>query len=1046
MAEFRSRRKTPVFFSINPVPERAENPPAGHRLGYPTELKPKAIQFVPFLNQNENNRLLYNIAMLTQRIADYETEFGGFEKLMPHRIKHVLMVASLYDSFLLADDERLNEALFSELLDTTIRSAPRITRVSTAEKAFERLEKGPFDLVIAMIQIGDTDMDSFVAGLRKIHPGLPVVLLSFNMQDVLNISEPTRAQVNGIFLWHGDTRIFSAIINLLEDEMNFEHDSKVGVQAVLLVEDNIKFYSSYLPAIYSELMKQTQIVMAEELNPSKKMLRLKARPKILFCNNFDKAWEIYGKYKANLLGVISDIEYPMAGRCEPEAGLLLAKKIKAESPDMPVLLQSSNSRFSAMAQSLGASFMNKAASDLSKQLRNFIVRYFGFGDFIFSDKSGRELARAADLHTMLKLLKTVPAESILYHAGRNHFSKWLFARTEFETAHHIRPKKISEFRDAEALRKYLIETLYQFIYKTQMGTVLKFDRKLFDNTTPFVKIGSGSIGGKARGLAFVDFLLSKDDISERFPGVFITVPNTIVLATDVFDFFIEQNNLDALIEEPYPGERIADAFLKARLPDYVREDLRAIVEKLDGPLAVRSSSLLEDSKTQPFAGVYKTYMLANNHPDPEARLKELEKAVKFVYASTFSSEAKDYRRFTPHLPDEEKMAVVIQKVVGRSYAGGARFYPIFSGVVQSYNYYPVPPLSSEDPIAHIAMGLGKTIVEGRTALRFSPSHPRNLHQFSTIEDFFNNSQKDFIALDVSSTEIRPLSYEKEPDLLTVETGVAEADGTLELVASSYSAENDVIQDSIAQPGDRLVTFAPILKNELIPLSEILKNLAKLGQEAMGANIEMEFAATFDPESRRTEFNILQMRPMVSRSMVKKVHFRDLNEADIVCESASTLGNGYITDVADLIYVKPETFTSLKTREIAAEIGELNLKLKDENRFCMIIGPGRWGSSDPFLGIPVKWNHISHSKVIVEAAYGAFSADPSYGTHFFHNLTSLGIGYFTVNPEEGEGRVDWGWVERQPVLTDLKYVRHIRLAKPLDIRIDGSTGKGVIAHT
>ena len=986
------------------------------------------------------------LRMMAPLIADYETEFGGFEKLMPHRIKNVLMVASLYDSFLLADDERLNEALFSELLDTTVHAAPRITRVSTADLAVERLQKGPFDLVIAMIQIGDTDMDNFVTGLKKEYPGMPVVLLSFNMQDVLNISEPTRAQVNGIFLWNGDTRIFSAIINLLEDEINFEHDSQVGVQAVLLVEDNIKFYSSYLPIIYSELMKQTQIVMAEELNPSKKMLRLKARPKVLFCNNFDKAWEIYSGYKANLLGVISDIEYPMAGKTEPEDGLILSKRIKAENPDMPVLLQSSNSQFSSRAQGLGASFMNKASSDLSKQLRNFIVRYFGFGDFVFTDKNGFELARAADMHTMLKLLKTVPIDSILYHAGRNHFSKWLFARTEFETAYHLRPKMISEFKDSEALRKYLIETLYQFIYKTQLGTVLKFDRKLFDNATPFVKIGSGGIGGKARGLAFVDFLLSRNPIGESFPGVSITVPNTIVLATDVFDFFLEQNNLDAMINERYSGERIADIFQKARLPDFVVQDLRVIVEKLEGPLAVRSSSLLEDSKTQPFAGIYKTYMLANNNPDPELRLKELEKAVKFVYASTFSNEAMAYRKLTPHLPDEEKMAVVIQKVVGRSYAGGERFYPVFSGVVQSYNYYPVPPLTSEDPIAHIAMGLGKTIVEGLTALRFSPSHPRNLHQFSTIDDFFANSQKSFIALNVSGTEIKPLSYDKEPDLEPVEIAAGEADGTLELVASSYSVDNDVISDSISQPGARLVTFAPILKNELIPLSEILKSLSKLGREAMGANIEMEFAATIDPQTRFTQFNILQMRPMVSRSVIKKVRLDDVDQSAIVCSSDSTLGNGHINDITDLIYVKPETFTNLKTRDIAAEIGELNLKLKSEGRFCMIIGPGRWGSSDPFLGIPVKWNHISHSKIIIEAAYGGFSADPSYGTHFFHNLTSLGIGYFTVNPEKNEGFIDWDWLNSRPVLADLQYVRHLRLTAPLDIRIDGSTGKGVIAHT
>ncbi len=854
--------------------------------------------------------------MATQHLADYEAEFGGFEKLMPHRIKNVLMVASLYDSFLLADDERLNEALFSELMDTTVRAAPKIARVATAEKALERLGRQQFDLVIAMIQIGDTDMDRFVSDIKSTRPDLPVVLLSFNMQDVLNISELTRDLTDGVFLWHGDTRIFSAIISLIEDGKNFDHDSKVGVQAVLLVEDNIKFYSSYLPAIYSELMKQTQIVMAEELNPSKKMLRLKARPKILFCNNFDEAWAIYSKYKTNLLGVISDIEYPMAGKTEPEAGLLLAKKIKDELPDMPVLLQSSNSRFAARAQGLGASFLNKAAQDLSKQLRNFIVRYFGFGDFIFSDKNGFEIARASDMHTMLKLLKTVPADSILYHASRNHFSKWLFARTEFETAFNIRPKMISEFKDAEALRKYLVETVYQFIYKTQLGTVLKFDRRLFDNSTPFVKIGSGSIGGKARGLAFVDFLFSKSDIGERFPGVAVTVPNTIVIATDVFDFFMEQNNLDAVINDNYPNERIAEIFQKAKLPDYVVEDLRVIVKKLEGPLAVRSSSLLEDSKTQPFAGIYKTYMLANGHPDPEVRLKELEKAVKFIYASTFSNEAKAYRKLTPHLPDEEMMAVIIQKVVGRPYAGGTRFYPLFAGVLQSYNYYPVPPLSSEDPIVHIAMGLGKTIVEGHNVLRFSPSHPRNLHQFSTINDFFSNSQKTFMAMNLAPGGTNELAYANEPDVVTVETEAAEADGTLELVASSYSAENDMMYDNIATPGARLITFAPLLKSEAIPLSEILASLAKLGRDAMGANIEMEFAAAYDPEARTTEFNVLQMRPMVSRSVIKKVHFRDVPAADLVCTSVSTLGNGYINGVFDLIFVKPENFDRMKTHDIA----------------------------------------------------------------------------------------------------------------------------------
>ncbi len=977
----------------------------------------------------------------TKRSGDYEMEFGGFDKLMPHRIKNVLMVASLYDSFLLADDDRLNEALFSALPDPG-RGAPKITRVATAEQAMEKLARGSYDLVIAMVQVGETDMADFFRGLKAGRPDLPVVLLSFNAQDVRNALDDARELADGIFLWNGDTRIFSAIINLIEDRRNFAHDAKVGVQAVLLVEDNIKFYSSYLPLIYTELMKQTQIVMAEELNPAKKNLRLRARPKVLFCSTYEEAWELYEKHRGNLLGVITDVEYPKGGSCHPEAGLELTRRIKAEIPDMPVLLQSSDARRAGPAAELGAAFVHKAAPDLSKQLRAFITRYFGFGDFVFSDQTGGELARASDLNSMLRLLKVVPADSVLYHAGRNHFSKWLLARTEFEMAYRIRPKKISEFSNAEQLRKYLIETLHQFIYKTQLGTVLKFDPKLFDASTPFAKIGSGSIGGKARGLAFVDFLLSKSDLEARWPGVTVNVPNTVVIATDVFDFFMEQNGLDSLLNENHSTEETAALFERARLPGYVTRDLAALLAKIEGPLAVRSSSLLEDSKTQPFAGVYKTYMLPNDSPDPAARLEELERAVKFIYASVFSREARAYRKLNPLLIEEEKMAVVIQKVVGRRYRDG-RFYPAFAGVMQSYNYYPVPPLEADDPIAHIALGLGKTIVEGFNALRFSPAHPQNLHQFSTLADFLGNSQKKFIALNTAQG-VAPLRYEEEPALVTAGVAEAEADGTLELVGSAYSAENDRVYDGIAHPGRRLITFAPILKNEELPLSDILSTVSALGKEAMGCNVEMEFACDYDPATGKAAFNILQMRPMVSRSPVKKVSLRDMKPENLLCLSAKALGNGAHRDVADLIYVVPETFDPLRTREIAEEIGELNARLRAEGRPYMILGPGRWGSSDPLLGIPVKWHHISGSRIIVEAAYGDFVVDPSYGTHFFHNVTSLGLGYLTIHETAPDAFISWERIKAVKPLFEGPHVRHLRFGAPLDIRIDGSEGRGAVA--
>ena len=976
----------------------------------------------------------------TKKPGDYEIEFGGFEKLMPHRIKNVLLVASLYDSFLLADDDRLNEALFGELPESG-RGTPKITRVATTEQALEKVKRGSYDLVIAMVQVGETDMEQFFRGVKASRPGLPVVLLSFNVQDIRNLSDSLMQLADGVCLWSGDTRIFSAIINIVEDERNFEEDSKVGVQAVLLVEDNIKFYSSYLPIIYSELLKQTQVVMAEELNPVKKSLRLRARPKILFCSTYEEAWALYEKYKGNLLGVITDIEYPMGGACSGEAGLELSRRIKADNPDMPVLLQSSNSKFAQNATQLGASFMHKAAPDLAKQLRAFIQRYFGFGDFVFTDAHGMEIARATDLHTMLKLLKVVPIDSVLYHAGRNHFSKWLFARTEFEMAYHIRPKKISEFSNPEQLRKYLIETMHQFIYKTQLGTVLKFDRRLFDDSAPFSKIGSGSIGGKARGLAFVDFLLSKTDLEHRWEGVTVTVPNTVVIATDVFDFFMEQNGLDAMMNENRTNEENAALFERARLPDYVMRDLAAIVEKLDGPLAVRSSSMLEDSKTQPFAGVYQTYMLANGHPDPARRLDELARAVKFVYASVFSREARAYRKLNPLFIEEEKMAVMIQRVVGRDYGGG-RHYPAFAGVMQSYNYYPVPPLEAGDPIAHIGLGLGKTIVEGHNALRFSPAHPQNLHQFSTLQDSLGNSQKKFIALKTERDDA-PLRFEEEPALVTAGLEEAESDGTLALVGSTYSAENDRIYDGISEPGRRLVTFAPLLKNEVLPLAEILRELSDMGKDAMGCNIEMEFACDCDPATGAACFNIVQMRPMVSRSPVKKVSLKDMKPEDMICLSAKALGNGAMKDISDLVYVIPEKFDALKTRDIAEEIGELNARLRAEGRAYIVIGPGRWGSSDPALGIPVKWHHINGSRIIVEAAYGDFIVDPSYGSHFFHNVTSLGIGYFTIHETGPDAFINWPKLTGVKPLAELNYIRHLRFERPLDIRIDGSEGRAAV---
>jgi hypothetical protein len=605
------------------------------------------------------------------------------------------------------------------------------------------------------------------------------------------------------------------------------------------------------------------------------------------------------------------------------------------------------------------------------------------------------------------------------------------------------PRKAAEFSGIPELRRYLIETMAQFLHKTQLGTIIQFDGRFFDEGSPFVKIGKGSVGGKARGLAFVNFLLSKTDLARRFPGVRITVPHTSVISTDVFDFFVEHNGLGPFVRSERANAELAEAFTAAELPGWVMDDLLTLVKRIHGPLAVRSSSLLEDSRTRPFAGVYKTYMLPNSDPDPRRRAAELARAVKLVYASAFSAEARAYLDDATHFPDEEKMAVIIQHLVGRPRGGGTRYYPDFSGVLQSYDYYPVPPIQPEDGVAYVALGLGRTIMDGYRSLRFSPNHPRHLHQFATLKDTLAASQKEFLALDTRHAEGR-LEFDHEPNMRWFDLEAAESDDVLAAVGSTYSPDNETIYDGVGRPGIRLVTFAPVLKNDVFPLPAILSAVAQVGREAMGSHVEVEFAVNLDRgEDGLQEFAILQIRPMISRWSAQKVRLEGFSEERVLCSSPRSLGNGYIGDIADIVYVKPETFDLARSAEIAAQIGELNAAIKAAGRYCVLIGPGRWGSGDPWLGIPVHWHQISSSKVIVETGLEEQSVEPSYGTHFFHNVTSLGLGYFTVHQRQGQGLMRWDWLKEQRAEAETEFLRHVRLERPLDIRIDGGTGRGVI---
>ena len=974
---------------------------------------------------------------MDKSLFDTEIQFGGFDKLMPYRIREILLVSSPYDSSSIAEDDRLTELIFSEYLDLRLHYAPRVTRAATAKEALEHIRKGRFDMILTMMRVGNMDIIDFAREVKKLSPKLPVILLAYNLLDVERLREENFEGIDRVFLWLGDVKILLAIIKLIEDRMNLDHDLQVaGVQTILLIEDSVRFYSAYLPLIYSELMKQTSLLIAEGVNLSHKMLRMRARPKILMASTYEEAMDLYQRYRSNLLGLITDVQFPREGKLDPEAGIKFASMVKKDSWDMPVLLQSRDSAAAGRAREIGVSFLNKRSDALLSDLRQFILEYFGFGEFTFRSPSGEFLGRVADLHAMVSFLPKIPVESLAYHASRNHFSKWLMARTEFELAHLIRPVALADFKTPDDLRKYLIHTFEMSLHKSQSGVTVSFSPKYFTPDINFVKIGSGSLGGKARGLAFFNALTGKRGFTHRFEGARIAIPNSAVIATDHFDAFMEHNSLYSFIHLDVEDEALRDAFVHATLPERLRHDLEDFAQKVRYPVAVRSSSLMEDSQSQPFAGIYETYLLANNHPDSRFRFEQLCRAVKLVYASTFSREARAYLGTTPHLQDEEKMAVIIQRLVGRRYED--RFYPDFSGVAQSYNFYPLPPIKPEDGTVHVALGLGKTVVDGYRVLRFSPAHPQHLHQFSTLDDYFSSSQKDFLALDLSRPE-RSLGYDSSSNLARLGLDVAERDGTLEAVGSVYSPEDETVYDGISRPGPRLVTFAHVLKHDVFPLAELLKYVLDVGREAMGCHVEMEFAVDL---SERV-FYVLQMRPMTALENAVKVDIRGLDLESSVCHSSRALGHGLIDDLADIVYVKPAAFDPAQSREIAREIGDINNKLRAEGRSYILIGPGRWGSADPWLGIPVRWGQISAAKLIVETTLPDFIVDPSFGTHFLHNVTALGIGYFTINHLTGDGRIDWPWLASRKAVSESERLRHVRLAKPLDVRIDGRSGEGVV---
>lgn len=969
-----------------------------------------------------------------------------FSTLMKFRVLEVLIVASRYDTFVLEEDGQLTELLFEEYrnLDLNLRYVPRFTRASRPERALSLLDERDFDMVVASPRIRDVDPAAFLAQVREEQPELPIAMLAAHTWDLAEAEAlQKKGAVDFVFLWQGDVKSLFALIKQAEDRWNADHDIiEGGVQAIIVVEDEVPFYSSLLPQIYHEVTTQTTRLMAEGLNLSHRLLRIRARPKILLAQTAEEAWNLYERYGKNVLGLISDVGFPSGGVLDPEAGLRLAEKVRSEDPHLPILLQSVERRFREPAEQLGACYLNKKSPDLLDGMCRFIHENFGFGDFTFRMPDGKPVTTVGNIRDMIRALPEIPGESLFFHAGLNHFSAWLKARTEFELANLLRPRKVSEFSDSEELREFLRRAFTMYLRQIQSHITTDFNESRFDEFVAFARIGTGSLGGKGRGLAFMHKLLAYDTTSVE--GVEIAIPQTVAVATDVFEDFLRANHLRSIVQESQEltDVQILDRFRAARIDHSIRADLARFLEVVTQPLAVRSSSLLEDSVFQPFAGVYATIMLPNNHPSLDIRLAQLLEAVKVIYASAYCQASRLYLESTPYRQEEERMAVLVQRLVGQRY--GSRFYPHISGTAASTNFYPFGDMEAEDGVAQVAIGLGKAVVEGFEALRFSPRRPQILPQMSSVPDTLRNAQRRFYALDMSRDDAIP-SLQTDANLLQLETIAAVRDGGVRPLLSTYRREDDAISPGFDDNGAPLVTFAPILRGRPFDLAEVLTSLLKLGEDGIGSPAEMEFAVRLRPGlGTKQVFHVVQMRPLVVESVQNDVHLSDEEIERAIVSTGSVLGHGRRESLVDLIVVDRNLPRS-DTQAAAQAVEAMNTELRVEGRRYVLLGPGRWGSRDPWLGIPVTWPQISGARAIIETDFDDLQIEPSYGSHFFHNLTCFGVAFFAIHQTEGNGRIDWAWFEQlEPFGQALDgAVRHIRLDAPLQVLVDGTRGTGII---
>lgn len=965
-----------------------------------------------------------------------------FVNLMNKRVYNVLIIASQYDMFILEDDGRVDEQIFNEYTSLNLRYPPRFTQVFHVKQAMEELKVNRFELIICMPNMDSYEIFSQLKSIDKEYPLIPIVLLTpFSKSVTRMLENEDLSGIDYVFSWLGNADLLLAIIKLIEDKMNVEHDVKtVGVQTIMLVEDSVRFYSSALPLLYKYVLHESKEFSKEALNDHLRMMRMRGRPKILFARDYEEAVDLYGRYKNNMLGIITDISFNRGGIKEKLAGKMLGEWVRSQDKYIPVIYTSSESENGKYAADIGATFVDKNSKILPNELNKAIKENFGFGDFIIvSPQTQEEIFRIKNLKELQMKIRQIPDDSLYYHLSHDHFSRFFYTRAMFPVAEMLKKIQPSDYKNMDDARELIYQAIVEYRRMKNSGVVAIFEKDRFDRYSNFARIGEGSLGGKGRGLAFVGnivkshFELADDD---KLP---VLTPKTVVLCTDIFDEFMEANHLYDIALSDVEDEVIFKHFLSAKLPKRLATDFMVFLDAVSTPIAIRSSSMLEDSQYQPFAGIYSTYMVPHIE-DKYGMVRLLSNAVKAVYASVFYKDSKAYMSSTRNLIDQEKMAIVLQEAVGEKY--GSLFYPAISGVARSINYYPIGNEKTEDGIVNMAMGLGKYIVEGDNGLRFSPLHSKNILQLSTLDLALKDTQTQFYALDLNAVS-KDFSIDDGFNLQKLRIRHAEKTGPLRFIASTYDPNDQIIRDGFFEGGRKIISFAHILKYETLPLAATINKILKIGEEGMGRPVEIEFAVNMKSQQEAQLF-ILQIRPIVDSREVVNENLDQIDAADALLCSYNALGNGRSNDVKDIVYVKTGNFSAANNPIVAREIEKINNKLKETDENFVLVGPGRWGSSDQWLGVPVKWAHICQARVIVELGLENYRIEPSQGTHFFQNLTSFGVGYLTVNPYlQNNELFDEAFLNEQPARFESEFVRHVRLENPVTIKINGKKRIGVV---